>query len=92
MEVNKVNMVPVCRFGNLTRGRSLGTRSTNDKLLCTFLDNSSIENLAVVSYTGFNNEHLNDYGIPDQYAIKFDILTSDDLCKHGLGICCAVLV
>lgn len=60
--------------------------------LRTFLDNLSIENLAVVSYIGFNNEHLHDFRIPDQYAIKFDILPSDDLCKHGLGLCRAVLV
>ena len=54
-------------------------KSTFDKLLHTFLDNST-KNIAV-SYIVFNNEYLNDCGITDRYANKFDILTSEFLCK-----------
>ena len=64
---------------DLDARKKFRNKSTYDKLLHAFLDNST-ENIAV-SYIGFNNEYLNDCGITDRYANEFDILTSEDLCK-----------
>jgi hypothetical protein len=77
--VDIVNMGSSPSIRELDARKKFRNKSTYDKLLRTFLDNST-ENIAV-SYIGFNNEYLNDCGITDRYANEFDILTSEDLCK-----------
>lgn len=77
--VDIVNMGSSPSIRELDARKKFRNKSTYDKLLHTFLDNST-ENIAV-NYIGFNNEYLNDCGITDQYASEFDVLSSEDLCN-----------
>lgn len=77
--VEIVNMGASPSIRELDARKKFMNKSTYDKLLLTYLDNS-IDNIAV-DYIGFNDEYLNDCGIADQYAGEFDVLTSEDLCK-----------
>jgi hypothetical protein len=74
-----VNMGSSPTITELDARKKFANKPTYDKLLHTYLDNST-ENMAI-NYIGFDDQYLNDCGISDKYASKFDTLTSEDLCK-----------
>lgn len=74
-----INMGSAPSIQELDARKKFKNKSTYDKLLLTYLDDSTENNS--VSYIGFNNEYLNDCGIADRHAGDFDILTSEDLCE-----------
>lgn len=74
-----VNMGSSPSIQELDARKKFKNKTTYDKLLVTYLDDS-VDNNAV-NFIGFDNEYLNDCGIADQYASDFDFLTSEELCN-----------
>jgi hypothetical protein len=77
--IDIVNMGASPSIRELDSRKKFSKKSTYDKLLATYLDDSA-ENSGL-NFIGFSDEYLNDCGIADEYAAEFDILTSEELCN-----------
>ena len=75
--IDIVNMGASPCISELDSRKKLTKKSTYDKLLATYLDDTA-ENDGL-NFIGFCDESLSDCGIADQHAAEFDILTSEDL-------------